>query len=96
MAAIDSSRPPAAARSRGWLVAIVLWPSFLTACLASLLFFAAVDPDQLRDSGPRIFEGLDREAGYALGLFFFWAISTCASALSVYLLRTQHDEPGSE
>ena len=54
-------------------VGLVLWPSFLAACGASMLFFAAVDPALLRDAGPRLFANLDREAGYALGFFFFWA-----------------------
>jgi hypothetical protein len=69
-------------------VALVLWPSFLAACAASLLFFAAVDPALLRDAGPRLFVGLDREAGYALGFLFFWWVGAVASTLSVYLIRT--------
>lgn len=66
----------------------VLWPSFLAACGGSVLFFAAVDPALLRGAGPRIFADLDREAGYALGFFFFWSIGACASALSVFLIRS--------
>jgi len=69
-------------------VALVLWPSFLAACAASLLFFAAVDPVLLRDAGPRLFAGLDRESGYALGFAFFWWVGAIASTLSVYLIRT--------
>ena len=45
-------------------------------------------PQLLRDAGPRIFDNLSREAGYALGFFFFWAIAALASALSVYMIRT--------
>jgi hypothetical protein len=70
-------------------VGLVLWPSFLAACAASLLFFAAVDPALLKDAGPRLFADLDREAGYALGFIFFWVIGAIASALSVYLIRTE-------
>jgi hypothetical protein len=73
---------------RGLDVALVLWPSFLAACAASLLFFAAVDPALLRDAGPRLFAGLEREAGYALGFLFFWGVGALASAISVYLIRT--------
>ena len=73
---------------RGLDVALVLWPSFLAACGASLLFFAAVDPALLRDAGPHLFAGLDREAGYALGFLFFWSIGTLACTISVYLIRT--------
>ena len=67
---------------------LVLWPSFLAACGASVLFFAAVDPLLLRDAGPHIFAGIERESGYALGFAFFWATGAAASALSVYLIRT--------
>ncbi len=73
---------------RGLDVALILWPSFLAACAASLLFFAAVDPLLLRDAGPRLFAGLEREAGYALGFLFFWGVGAIASAISVYLIRT--------
>ncbi len=78
---------------RGLDLALVLWPSFLAACGASLLFFAAVDPALLRDAGPRLFAGLDRESGYALGFLFFWAIGSAASAISVYLIRTARAAP---
>ena len=83
--------PPVSRRSQRALdVALVLWPAFLAACAASLLFFAAVDPALLRDAGPRLLDGLDREAGYALGFLFFWAVGAVASTLSVYLIRTAH------
>ena len=78
---------------RGLDVALIVWPSFLAACGASLLFFAAVDPALLRDAGPRVFAGLEREAGYALGFLFFWGVGAVASALSVYLIRTARTTP---
>ena len=92
-----SATPPSQQpRRRAWGldVALVLWPSFLASCAASLLFFAAVDPALLRDAGPRLFAGLDREAGYALGFMFFWAVGAIASALSVYLIRTERASRG--
>jgi hypothetical protein len=73
---------------RALAIALVLWPSFLAACAASVLFFAAVDPELLRGAGPRLLSNLDREAGYALGFFFFWAIGALASTLSLYLVHT--------
>ncbi len=66
----------------------VLWPSFLAACFASLLFFAAVDPLLLRDAGPALFRHLDRESGYAVGFLFFWLTGSVASAMSLFLIRT--------
>ena len=75
-------------------LALVVWPSFLAAAVASLLFFAAVDPQILRDAGPRIFDNLNRESGYALGFFFFWIIAALASFLSVYMIRSARREGG--
>lgn len=69
-------------------VGMVAWSSFLAAGVASMLFFAAVDPQLLRDAGPRIFDNLNREAGYALGFFFFWALAASAATLSVYMVRS--------
>jgi hypothetical protein len=95
MSANADPPPPESRRSPRLLdVALVLWPSFLAACAGSLLFFAAVDPALLRDAGPRMLEGLDREAGYALGFLFFWAVGAIASTLSIYLIRSaRHREP---
>ena len=74
---------------------LVFWPAFVAACAASLLFFAAVDPLLLRDAGPRLFAGISRDRGYALGFLFFWAIGALASGLSVFLIRTRRGEdPG--
>ncbi len=86
-----SPQQPPEPKRRGWGVdvGLVLWPSFLASCVASLLFFAAVDPALLKDAGPRLFAGLDRQTGYALGFIFFWVIGALASALSVYLIRTE-------
>jgi hypothetical protein len=87
----SSPQQPREPERRGWgvNVGLVLWPSFLASCAGSLLFFAAVDPALLKDAGPRLFAGIDREAGYALGFIFFWVIGAVASALSVYLVRTE-------
>jgi hypothetical protein len=89
MSSIPQQPPESERRGWGVDVGLVLWPSFLAACTASLLFFAAVDPALLKDAGPRLFADLDREAGYALGFIFFWVIGAIASALSVYLIRTE-------
>ena len=90
---LNAPPPREAHRPSALNIALVIWPSFLAACVASLLFFATVDPELLRDAGPRLLAGLDREAGYALGFFFFWGIGALASTLSVYLIRT--DRPAS-
>jgi len=64
----------------------ILWPSFVAAGLASMVFFAFVDPLRLRNiSFPQ--HALSREVGYTLGFFMFWAVTAAASTVTGYLLR---------
>jgi hypothetical protein len=64
----------------------ILWPSFVAAGLASVAFFAFVDPLRLRDiSFPQ--HEISRELGYTLGFFMFWTVTAAASAITGYLLR---------
>ena len=74
---------------RAQALAAIGWPSFLTAALATMLFFAFFDPALLEPamSYPMDFS---RMTGYAVGFFFFWFITAIASAVSVYLMRTAH------
>ncbi len=80
--------------SKGWNrvgrdVAMVLWPSFLAAAVQTMVFFAIFDPVYLGE-GTALAEIISsHNAGYALGFFFFWAFTTLASALTVYLVRTE-------
>ena len=73
----------------------VLWPGFLAATLATGVFFAFVDPLQLRDI---TFPGhpLSRELGYTIGFFMFWTVTTLSSALTGFLLRPLHAEADPE
>ncbi|NIJ69593.1 hypothetical protein [Xanthomonas sp. 60] len=65
---------------------VILWPSFLIAGLASVIFFAFVDPLRLRDISFADI-ALSRGLGYTLGFFLFWAITAVSSAVTWYLLR---------
>jgi hypothetical protein len=68
-------------------IAIVVWISFLTAAIGTMLFFAIFDPVDLTG----IFEDdleIGREAGYAVGFFFFWLLSGIASGVTAWLVRT--------
>jgi membrane protein insertase Oxa1/YidC/SpoIIIJ len=65
-------------------VAIVGWSSFLVASVATMLFFAWIDPASLADVADAPLP-TDRMTGYAVGFFFFWAISAAAAALAMYL-----------
>jgi hypothetical protein len=68
--------------------AVTLWPSFLAASVATMFFFAFFDPSLFGEGAvpPRWLA--HRMAGYAVGFFFFWAICTLSSALTLYLVRT--------
>lgn len=62
----------------------ILWPSFFTASVATMVLFAFVDPIDLRDIS-FVDLPISREAGYTLGFFAFW-IATAASSLFTWIL----------
>lgn len=66
-------------------VATVIWISFLSAAVATMLFFAFFDPVDLF-----ALIGLEvgSQSGYAVGFFFFWFISAGCSAVTAWLVRT--------
>ncbi|MBS0394876.1 MAG: hypothetical protein JSR54_09635 [Proteobacteria bacterium] len=70
-------------------VAIVLWPSFLAAAVETMFFFAVFDPVDIGEGTALAEVVANHNAGYALGFFFFWAFTTLAGALSLYLIRTE-------
>ena len=73
---------------------VVGWCSFLTAAVATMLFFAWVDPLALADITDLPLP-VDRMGGYAIGFFFFWLIAAGSAVLTVYLIRTRHGHPPS-
>jgi hypothetical protein len=82
------------ARPRRWPrfvadLGILLWASFLAACVATLLFFAFFDPLLLADDDAPPSWLADRNTAYAIGFFFFWSICTIASFLTAYLIDTR-------
>ena len=77
---------------RAQAIAAVVWPSFLAAAVATMLFFAFVDPADMQDV-LRLPPDSSRMTGYGLGFFFFWLITGISSAVSVYLLRTARRNP---
>ena len=70
-------------------VGAILWPSFFAAGVATMMFFAFVDPLALRD---RTFPELQmtRGLGYSIGFFMFW-IATAASSLFTWILLRPAD-----
>jgi len=68
-------------------IAIVVWISFLSAAVGTMLFFALFDPVDLSGIFDPEFE-IGREAGYAAGFFFFWILTAACSAVTAWLVRT--------
>ena len=68
-------------------IAIVVWISFLSAAIGTMVFFALFDPVELSGVFDEDVE-IGREAGYAAGFFFFWMLSGLASAVTAWLIRT--------
>lgn len=67
---------------------IVLWPSFLTAGLATMVFFAAIDPLTLHAETLPDWQ-ISRQAGYTIGFLMFWAVCALSSALTLFLSEKQ-------
>ena len=67
----------------------IVWPAFLAAIAAEIVFFAMFDP---LDFNMRI--GLSREAVYTFGFAAFWLLGILSSALTLFLQRANDvDEP---
>ena len=66
-------------------VASVMWPAFITASVATVIFFTLFDPVQLSliAGGPE----LTRLGGYTIGFFSFWLLTSVSSALTCYFRR---------
>ena len=65
----------------------VVWISFLTAAVGTMLFFAIFDPVELTPVFDADVE-ISRDAGYAAGFFFFWFLTLIGAGLTAFLVRT--------
>jgi len=67
----------------------ILWPSFVVAGVAEVLFFTVFDPKEL----PLPWEGasLSRLAIYSVGFFLFWIFAAASSAFTCYLQRSARE-----
>ncbi|MDX1345527.1 MAG: hypothetical protein R3179_06480 [Sedimenticolaceae bacterium] len=63
----------------------VLWPSFLVASLATVLFFVVFDPQELGMLAG--LPELTRTGGYTIGFFFFWFMGALGCALTCYFRK---------
>ena len=66
-------------------IASVMWPSFLTASAATIIFFTIFDPAALSllAGGPEV----TRMGGYTIGFFCFWLLTSVSCALTCYFRR---------
>lgn len=63
----------------------VMWPSFITASAATIIFFSLFDPTDLgMISG---FPDLTRLGGYTIGFFGFWLVTSISCAMTCYFRR---------
>lgn len=81
---------PLAPRARA--IGVVAWCSFLTACLATTVIFAFLDPELLRRDDGSTWT-MSRHTAYALGFFFFWIVGACSAALTLFMARTERAAP---
>jgi hypothetical protein len=67
----------------------ILWPSFLVAGIAEIVFFTVIDPQDLYLFGqPVHFSSL---ATYSIGFFAFWAICAASSWATCFFQRSGSD-----
>jgi len=67
----------------------ILWPSFLVAGIAEILFFTIIDPQDLYLFGqPVHYPPL---ATYSIGFFAFWAICAASSWATGFFQRSGSD-----
>jgi hypothetical protein len=66
----------------------VLWPGFMAAIVAEIVFFAMFDP---LDFNMRL--QLSREAVYTFGFIAFWLLGTLSSTLTMLLQRPIDETP---
>lgn len=63
----------------------VMWPSFLTAAAATIIFFTLFDPVELGQIGG--FPDITRMGGYTVGFFCFWLLTSISCAMTCYFRR---------
>lgn len=64
----------------------ILWPSFIVAGIAEVVFFTVIDPQQLYLLGSEV--QLGRLATYSIGFLLFWALAAASSAFTCFLQRS--------
>ena len=63
-------------------IVAVLWPSFITAGIATILFFTAFDPSVIFME-----YNFSRIGAYSIGFFLFWLFGAVTSISTCFFLR---------
>ncbi len=67
----------------------VFWPSFLTAGVATALFFTAFNPEEISlCMGHQ--KPISNIGAYTIGFFLFWILTSSTCALTCYFQRPCH------
>ncbi len=67
----------------------ILWPSFIVAGIAEIIFFTLIDPQELYLLGEPV--TYSRLATYTIGFFCFWALTAGSSMLTCFFQRPAAD-----
>ncbi|MBI5611934.1 MAG: hypothetical protein HY942_02530 [Gammaproteobacteria bacterium] len=70
----------------------ILWPSFLMAGVATVLFFTAFDPALIL--AHTAFADVPRLGAYTVGFFLFWLLTASSCLLTCYFQRPCDRAPG--
>jgi hypothetical protein len=70
----------------------IIWPAFLVAGVAEIVFFSLFDPFDLHFFGAPL--ELSRLGIYTMGFFGFWGLGGASSALTMFLEAAPGRAPG--
>lgn len=62
----------------------ILWPAFIAAGIAEVVFFTVIDPKQLYLFGESV--ELAALSTYSIGFFLFWALCAGSSLMTYFML----------
>jgi hypothetical protein len=76
-------------------IGVVVWSSFLAACVGTMFFFAFIAPEDLLGDS---YDGHapDRLGVYTLGFLGFWLLAALSSVLTLYLNRITNGQRSSQ
>lgn len=67
----------------------ILWPSFLVAGVADIVFTSLFDPLEILYRGEPLIE--HRIAAYTIGFFVFWLLGIASSMMTCYFQRSANE-----